>query len=317
MAATGPVSAAEHKVRRAVQMAQFETDPENALPLWDDAVAEDGGSASSLGGRGLCQLRLREWASAATDLTAALEAPSQPTGDKRTDALQRSVLLDGLGLARLARGEFKDAVFAFTSALLELGQGNAVDAKVPDTAPFKGLRGGPSKLRQRVDFHLALATWGADGAVAGAAALAQVDKGPRPTDDPDSFWEGRAAYAVALWAQGDVQRAEAEWSLLCQPITKAQSLAMSSSPATALVNRGAQLLVDLEGSTTNFACEELKTGYIVPCDGPAISGLSGAASPCALFTADEVARRVWPSVAVDALRGFRKAQVVDGVRGPP
>merc|ERR1712224_21552 len=170
--------------------------------------------------------------------------------------------------------KFAAAQETFDAALAELRRGEIVEvnwASVCSAAgrstfwpPFAGLIGGPPTLGQRAALHRALATRGAEGASAGAVALANVDKGPSPFGEPQ-FWEARAAYIAALWATGDAQRAEAEWSQLCNRASLSPPTPSTNSLA-ALVKGTSEQMIGIEALTSSKDCQDFETGLPRSCD---------------------------------------------------
>ena len=51
-------------------------------------------------------------------------------------------------------------------------------------------------------------------------------------------------------------------------------------------------------------CEDFATGTPLPCDDAGIPGSGGSAAPCAIFTPEEAAKRLWPPGAVEAQGKF-------------
>ena len=295
----------------ALQLAQLETDDEGALMLFDDAVAAEPSSALALGGRGLCHLRLLDFQSAERDLGRALEAlgagSGAATGDRRADGALRALWIDSMGLAMLSQGaRAGEARLAFERALVTAAAAGAATADVPDAAPLSGLRGGPPTLAQRCAFHSALALWEQKGAAAAVEALLALDDGPAPDGSPPQFWEARAARAAALYASGSGEAAEREFAELCAK-TPPPPPSTPNFFVAAQVNRTAQALLEVERATTNMECTDFETGVFLPCDDAgSVVGTGGSDSPCVVFTPQEVGARLWPAVAVDALREFRE-----------
>ena len=69
-------------------------------------------------------------------------------------------------------------------------------------------------VAQRLGLQRGEPRWGAGDVGFAANALARLDKGPSPVAGRGGqFWEARAALAAALYANGSLPAAEAEWSL--------------------------------------------------------------------------------------------------------
>jgi len=134
--------------------------------------------------------------------------------------------------------------------------------------------------------------------------LARLDKGPSPVAGRGGqFWEARAALAAALYANGSLPAAEAEWRQLCEPVGP-NPPATPSDPFRKVVNRAAQGAFDAGGILMDKRCEDFSTGTPLPCDDAGIPGSGGNASPCLVFTDAETERRLWPANARLALRSF-------------
>ena len=177
---------------------------------------------------------------------------------------------------------------------------------VPTATLLAGLRGGPPTVAQRLDFNAAMARWGAGDVGFAANALARLDKGPSPVaGQGGQFWEARAALAAALYANGSLPAAEAEWSQLCEPVGP-NPPATPSDPFRKVVNRAAQGAFDAGGILMDKRCEDFATGTPLPCDDAGIPGSGGSASPCLIFTYAETERRLWPAIARRALLDFIK-----------
>ena len=302
-------------------LASQEPDAEIALEVWDEVVRlarRSGELATPTGGnwlysRATCLGGLSRWtdaerayAEAADVLELALES-SAPGKRDRAGALTLALAHDGRSLALGALSDWPAAVDASRRALAAGGAAGVAEnggLDVPTTALLAGLRGGPPTVAQRLDFNAAMARWGAGDVGLAANQLARLDKGPSPVaGQGGQFWEARAALAAALYANGSLPAAEAEWRQLCEPVGP-NPPATPSDPFRKVVNRAAQGAFDAGGILMDKRCEDFSTGTPLPCDDAGIPGSGGNASPCLVFTDAETERRLWPANARLALRSF-------------
>lgn len=302
-------------------LASQEPDAEIALEVWDEVVRlarRSGELATPTGGnwmysRATCLGGLSRWtdaerayAEAADILELALES-SGPGSRDRAGALTLALAHDGRSLALGALADWPAAVDASRRALAAGGAAGVAEnggIDVPTTALLAGLRGGPPTVAQRLDFNAAMARWGAGDVGFAANALARLDKGPSPVAGRGGqFWEARAALAAALYANGSLPAAEAEWSQLCEPVGP-NPPATPSDPFRKVVNKAAQGAFDAGGILMDKRCEDFSTGTPLPCDDAGIPGSGGSASPCLIFTDAETERRLWPASARRSLLEF-------------
>lgn len=302
-------------------LASQEPDAEIALEVWDEVVRlarRSGELATPTGGnwlysRATCLGGLSRWtdaerayAEAADVLELALES-SAPGKRDRAGALTLALAHDGRSLALGALSDWPAAVDASRRALAAGGAAGVAEnggLDVPTTALLAGLRGGPPTVAQRLDFNAAMARWGAGDVGLAANQLARLDKGPSPVaGQGGQFWEARAALAAALYANGSLPAAEAEWRQLCKPVGP-NPPATPSDPFRKVVNRAAQGAFDAGGILMDKRCEDFSTGTPLPCDDAGIPGSGGNASPCIVFTDAETERRLWPANARLALHSF-------------
>ena len=307
---------ARARASNLASLASQEPDAEIALEVWDEVVRlarRSGELATPTGGnwmysRATCLGGLSRWtdaerayAEAADILELALES-SGPGSRDRAGALTLALAHDGRSLALGALADWPAAVDASRRALAAGGAAGVAEnggIDVPTTALLAGLRGGPPTVAQRLDFNAAMARWGAGDVGFAANALARLDKGPSPVAGRGGqFWEARAALAAALYANGSLPAAEAEWSQLCEPVGP-NPPATPSDPFRKVVNKAAQGAFDA-GILMDKRCEDFSTGTPLPCDDAGIPGSGGSASPCLIFTDAETERRLWRREAVAA-----------------
>ena len=299
-------------------LASQEPDAEIALEVWDEVVRlarRSGELATPTGGnwmysRATCLGGLSRWtdaerayAEAADVLELALES-SRPGKRDRAGALTLALAHDGRSLALGALSDCPAAVDEQTRARRGGAAGVARTAgwTSPPRAPRGFARwtphGGAAARLQRGDGS------GRRRRGFAANALARLDKGPSPVAGRGGqFWEARAALAAALYANGSLPAAEAEWSQLCEPVGP-NPPATPSDPFRKVVNKAAQGAFDAGGILMDKRCEDFSTGTPLPCDDAGIPGSGGSASPCLIFTDAETERRLWPASARRSLLEF-------------
>lgn len=241
---------------RAMQAPTYE----ESEKAWTRAIeiAPRGSPARSaaLSNRGTLRLQYSEWEGAVQDLQESVD----DDGD-RPDALA----LNNLGNALGALGRWDEAMSAYLEA-----------SRIED-------------MREIALANYALAAFQIERADLAMRTLRKVLR-----RDPE-FLDGRAALSAFLWAEGDFDEAEAQWTFLCK---SGRGFGAKRSAEDVRDDGAIAYGVELFKQSTNQIVAELDGGVKD----------AGLDTPCRLYKSTDVVANRWPPRATAALDAFLRVR---------